>query len=493
MSRVIVIGAGIGGATVAAILAKEGHDVTVLEAHVYPGGCAGTFFHKGYRFDAGATLAGGFHAGGPHDVVGKMLDIDWNVCRTDPAWHVVLPDRVITRWGDTNKWHEELHNVFADSCDQKSILRFNQSMETVSDAVWGFASKRPAWPPSNLRQLVRTSLAVRPETLSTLPHLFQNTQAWANLSHVHDRAFLAFLDAQLLISAQTTSEHANSLFGAAAYDLPRKGVNHVMGGMGGISTQLIDAVRRYGGQALFRHEVTRLETKNGIVVAALTNKGLRLECDLCIANLMPWDLARLLGDAAPAALQVDMSRRKVQWGAFTLYAGVDAAIQPCNDHIQVVADYGRPLGETNSIFLSFSMRDDTKRAPVGTRALTMSTHTRLADWWELRERADGQSAYEDRVALYTEKMLRNAEEAIPGLRSHIRFLLPGTPVTFRFFTRRYRGAVGGFPFTSLLKARGPWTGIPNTWLVGDSIFPGQSTAGVTMGALRVIDEILQRL
>ncbi len=56
MSRIVVIGAGIGGLTTAAILARAGLDVTVLEAHIYPGGCAGTFYHQGYRFDAGATL-----------------------------------------------------------------------------------------------------------------------------------------------------------------------------------------------------------------------------------------------------------------------------------------------------------------------------------------------------------------------------------------------------------------------------------------------------
>ncbi|HAJ34451.1 MAG TPA: C-3',4' desaturase CrtD, partial [Chloroflexi bacterium] len=45
---IIVIGAGVGGLTTAALLAQAGLDVTVLEAHVYPGGCAGTFFHKNY-------------------------------------------------------------------------------------------------------------------------------------------------------------------------------------------------------------------------------------------------------------------------------------------------------------------------------------------------------------------------------------------------------------------------------------------------------------
>jgi len=34
---------------------------------------------------------------------------------------------------------------------------------------------------------------------------------------------------------------------------------------------------------------------------------------------------------------------------------------------------------------------------------------------------------------------------------------------------------------SLLKARGPRTGITQPEIVGDSIFPGQSTAGVTLG------------
>jgi phytoene dehydrogenase-like protein len=45
--RIVVVGAGIGGLTSAALLAKAGLDVTVLEAHIYPGGCAGTFYHRG--------------------------------------------------------------------------------------------------------------------------------------------------------------------------------------------------------------------------------------------------------------------------------------------------------------------------------------------------------------------------------------------------------------------------------------------------------------
>ncbi|RPI24935.1 MAG: FAD-dependent oxidoreductase, partial [Chloroflexota bacterium] len=75
MKRVVVIGAGVGGLTAAAVLARGGLDVTVLEAHIYPGGCAGTFYHQGYQFDAGATLAGGFYPGGPMDLVASAAGI----------------------------------------------------------------------------------------------------------------------------------------------------------------------------------------------------------------------------------------------------------------------------------------------------------------------------------------------------------------------------------------------------------------------------------
>ena len=85
------------------------------------------------------------------------------------------------------------------------------------------------------------------------------------------------------------------------------------------------------------------------------------------------------------------------------------------------------------------------------------------------------------------------EQHLPGFRSSVSLTMPGTPVTYANYTGRYRGLVGGFPQTSLLRAMGPKTGIPNLRVVGDSIFPGQSTAGVTLGAMRVADDVLHSL
>lgn len=122
--------------------------------------------------------------------------------------------------------------------------------------------------------------------------------------------------------------------------------------------------------------------------------------------------------------------------------------------------------------------------------MTLSTHTKVEPWWELlRSNAAGLEAYVRRKEQYTGRVLQAAETLLPGLRTAAPFILPGTPVTFQFYTHRPLGMVGGFPQTSIFQARSPRTGIPNVWLVGDSIFPGQSTAGVTLGAMRVAAEM----
>lgn len=480
----IIIGAGLGGLTTGALLLKAGHRVTVLEAHVYAGGCAGTFFHQGYRFDAGATLVGGFSANGPHARLAEILGLEWPVTPVDPAWVTHLPDKSVTQWADAERWREERRAAFPHA------ERFWRTQESLAEAAWDISARHFPWPPASPRDFLDLARALRPRTLLAAPHVFSTVAQMMGKAQ-NDLAFKTFVDAQLLIAAQTISPHAHALYGSAALDLPRRGVNHVRGGVGALAQTLADWIRTNGGQVLFRQNVERLEVQNGRVAAAYTNKGLRVEADAFVANLTPWALAEVLGKAAPKKLRREVAQRPPTWGAFTLYLGLDNSRLPSNmpTHHQVVVNPHQPLGETNSVFISLSEIHDAQRAPTGTRAATLSTHTAVAPWLALKQK--DVTAYEARKADYAEKMLMAAERALPGLRSAIKLQLPGTPATFEFYARRPQGMVGGFPQTSLFNVRGPATGLPNLWLVGDSIFPGQSTAGVTLGGLRVARNILQ--
>lgn len=171
-----------------------------------------------------------------------------------------------------------------------------------------------------------------------------------------------------------------------------------------------------------------------------------------------------------------------------LYLGIDGRDLPANFPLHHQVIIGEPLGEGNSVFLSLSPAWDVQRAPVGMRAITLSTHTDLRAWHRLQ--ASDPEAYALRKETYQEKLLAAAERALPGLRGRIHLALPATPLTFERFTRRYQGWVGGFPQTSLLRNGGPRLA-KDMWLVGDSIFPGQSTAAVALGGLAVAERIIQ--
>ncbi len=496
--NVIVVGAGLGGLTTAAILARAGLAVTVLEAHIYPGGCAGTFYHQGYHFEAGATLAGGFYPGGPMDRVARATGVDyWPTHAANPAMVVHLPDSAkVTRWTDETRWPER-RAAFGTAAEP-----FWQWQERTADALWDLALRTPAWPPQNLSDttdLIQNGLAwlgnyPKYGNVLRLPRLALDTMrpVATHLRHASERLRL-FVDAQLLIAAQTTSQFANALYGASALDLPRRGVVHLEGGMGAVAETLADAVKTNGGQVLYRQRVSKLVLEKGRPVAVETERRKRKQtfsADIVVVNLPPWNVAELLADQAPRRLRSLPPQPTDGWGAFLVYAGLDQAVVPPDLplHHQIIVR--EPLAEGNSVFLSLSPAWDNSRAPQGRRAVTLSTHTKLADWWRCFEQ--DQEIYETRKHIYTERLLAAAETALPGLRSAAQLILPGTPVTFQRFTQRKWGWVGGFPQTDLFRTWGPRLA-SNLWLVGDSIFPGQSTAAVALGGMRVARSILAEL
>lgn len=491
MNRVLVIGAGVGGLSAAAVLARAGLEVTVLEAQVYPGGCASTYFHQGYRFDSGATLAGGFYPDGPMQRLAQAVGIDqWPAKPADLAMLVHLPDgSSLPRHDRDSRWQE-----LAAAFGQRGVDFFHWQ-ERTADTLWELALRLPPWPPQSARDLVAAAAVGLPWLLASRPALHSLMQdaarpLAAHLQHAPERLRL-FVDAQLLISAQATSERANALYGAAALDLPRRGVVHLAGGMGAIAETLVEAVRRNGGIVHYRQEATRIRFEGGRPVAVETQRGDFFPADLVIANLTPWNTAELLEPSMlPASLRRLADHPQDGWGAFVVYVGLDGSILPPDFplHHQVVLR--RPLGEGNSLFASLSPEWDPSRAPAGQRALTLSTHTKLNEWWHLFE--NDRSAYQARKQALAEKMLSATEIVVPGLRQAAHLVMTGTPVTFQRFTRRKWGWVGGFPQTSLLRTFGPRLA-PSLWLVGDSIFPGQSTAAVALGGWRVAHLLLSQL
>jgi all-trans-retinol 13,14-reductase len=69
----IVIGSGLGGLTTAALMAKAGKKVLVLERHYTAGGFTHSFKRRGYEWDVGVHYIGEVH--NPNSPLRRVFDV----------------------------------------------------------------------------------------------------------------------------------------------------------------------------------------------------------------------------------------------------------------------------------------------------------------------------------------------------------------------------------------------------------------------------------
>ncbi|PJF20594.1 MAG: amine oxidase, partial [Phototrophicales bacterium] len=171
MSKIIIIGAGIGGLTSAALLQQAGYQVTVLEAQSYPGGCASTYYHQGFRFESGATVVGGFQHNGPHALIENQLNMKFPVRRHDPAWVTHLPDRSVALTADNTDVLKKFPNT----------AKFWQQQQTIAALAWELSAQCLPFPPrssTEMLQLIKVGLRNFPQDLRIIPFAFMSVYQW---------------------------------------------------------------------------------------------------------------------------------------------------------------------------------------------------------------------------------------------------------------------------------------------------------------------------
>jgi phytoene dehydrogenase-like protein len=106
---VIVIGAGTGGLTAAALLARRGRSVLVVDSHYVPGGNASVFHRPHDTFDVGLHYVGDC---GPGGSVQRILhagagQVAFNELHPDGFDTICLPDDVTLRIARVNGLTED--------------------------------------------------------------------------------------------------------------------------------------------------------------------------------------------------------------------------------------------------------------------------------------------------------------------------------------------------------------------------------------------------
>ncbi|MEQ8768092.1 MAG: FAD-dependent oxidoreductase, partial [Planctomycetota bacterium] len=134
--------------------------------------------------------------------------------------------------------------------------------------------------------------------------------------------------------------------------------------------------------------------------------------------------------------------------------------------------------------------NDPSRAPLGRRTVTVSTHVPMEELLALPEPQRAK-----RIAEIQDRMRETIASRAPEWSDRIVSSLPASPRTFERFTRRPDGFVGGIPRRAGLRQYLQLTQrsiAPGLHLVGDSIFPGQSTLATALGGVKVAERIASR-
>ncbi len=498
----IVIGAGIGGLTAAALLAKRGYPVQVLEQAWVPGGCASTFRRRGFTFDVGATQVAGLEPGGIHHRIFTELGVDLpDASPCDPACAVYLPGEAepISVWRDRRLWQQERVRQFPGSD------RFWQLLDTLFEASWAFQERDPILPPRNLWDLGQLLQAVRPDTLITVPFTLMTVGDALRLYGLeHQWRLKRFLDLQLKLYSQVEADETALLYAATALGLSQTphGLFHLKGSMQVLSDRLVTALSQWGGQLYLGQAVEQILTEQGravgVVVRDRKTGSLRTEyADTIVANVTVQNLLQLLHThpngrkgALTSPLDWNYQHRVAKLppasGAFVLYLGVDQAAIPldCPPHLQFLYDRDGPIAENNSLFISVSQPGDG-RAPAGQATLIASSFTDPDLWWHCADYAALKHQYQATALSHLSQFFHLTPDTLIHCEA-------ATPRTFARYTGRDRGIVGGI--AQRPSSFGPFgfanrTPIPGLWLVGDSTHPGEGTAGVSYSAWTVVRQI----
>ncbi|MFP4133684.1 MAG: C-3',4' desaturase CrtD [Halothece sp.] len=497
--KIIVIGAGIGGLTTGALLAKRGYAVTIYDQAYVAGGCASTFKRHGFTFDVGATQVAGLEQGGIHQQIFTELGIEPPPATPcDPACAVYLPGEKtpINIWRDPEKWRKERQSQFPNS------EPFWQLMAKLFQASWHFQQRDPVLPPRNLWDMWQLISAVRPETLITLPFTFLTVGDILRILGLDDDLRLkTFLDMQLKLYSQVNADETALLYAATALGMSQapQGLWHLQGSMQTLSTRLVKGLRKHGGKLRLRHRVKSIHTQlTGVTIQnEKTGEIWKEEADAVVANVTVQNLLNLLPGAdqlfgVSQFLFKGYERRVKNLpeanGAFVLYLGVDETAIPenCPPHLQFLYDSQGVVGEKNSLFVSVSRAGDG-RAPQGQATITASAFTEVGQWW-----TDTAESYERLKQDYVETAIKNLSQYFHLTEETIIHQEAATPRTFARFTARQAGYVGGLG--QRVSTFGPFgfanrTPIKNLWLVGDATHPGEGTAGVSYSALTAVRQL----
>lgn len=457
--EVVVVGGGIGGLTVAAVLAARGVDVCLLERGSQVGGVVAAVEAFGYTFDPGVGIYPCWEPGEIHDQVFAELPVAPPQVRIDaPAYVVRLPGGVdLPVVGEDGQFFAALLRTFPECSDQ--AIEFYRHCAAVTE---------------DLRS------GTRPDATQTVSQCLANTSA----------SFRQFIDAQLQLLTQSYSATCDFQRAAVALTIARRSTFSIEGGAAALANRLADAIKQSGGRVRLNTPVLRLAYDSaGRARGVDLLTGERVDASRAIiSNLTVWDtFGKLVGlNRTPLEIRKVLGASK-GWGAYLLYLGIDestSAKLPATKILALSSNKSDFNPESQFMFSTAPAWDP--RAPSGKRAATVLTFTDVEEWFTFHESAD-ELEQQDQSKL--EDVWQRIHAAMPELGDGIEVIETSTPLNCYELTRRKLGMISWPGAHDEVLSPPGTTFLGSLFVVGDTASPMSGLAGVARSALALANKL----
>ncbi|PSC69857.1 carotene isomerase [Micractinium conductrix] len=484
---IVTIGSGIGGLCAAALLARYGCRVTVLESHYLPGGAAHSFEAAGgYHFDAGPSFFAGL-SGPPGkstnplkqvlDAVGESVE-----CITYDKWVVYTPDR-----GSFECVCDA--QVYADTIRRVGGEEAARQWAALEREMAPLQAGAALFPAAAIRGDVGMALTAARYGPGLLQAGLVANKLTGPFSAIVDKAVTdpwlrSFLDLECFVLSGMTAKDTICAEMAYMYLERNSGkstIDYPLGGSGAIVDALIRGIEKHGGRVLLRSHVEEVVVEDGRATGVQLrskNSGARPEViragKAVISNASVWDTARLLPEGAVPEAWRSEGMATPRTGSFMhLHLGIDAAglRDDLEIHHLVVNQWQDIEAPQNVINISIPSVFDPSLAPPGKHCVHVYTAgNEPYELWEgLRPGTPEYAALKEERSQCLWKAL---EQVIPDVRSRAELALVGTPLTHQRFLRRYKGTYGPAISAATGAFPGAGTPLPGLYRCGDSCQPG---------------------
>lgn len=494
---VIVIGSGIGGLCNAALLAKLGRKVCVLEQHYTAGGFTHSYERNGYEWDVGVHYIGDVHK--RHSPLRRIFDV---ITDGELKWAPMdeVYDRIIVdgRQYDFRAGRENFKAMLAERFPEETdaIERYVELVNKVSGSMQKFFMGQAMNPTlAGVHRRLRSRL-VPPEctmtTRAVLESLTSNQELIAVLTGQWGDYGMVPAEATFLMHAAVAKHYFN-------------GGNYPVGGSWKISETIIPVIRSAGGEVFTYARVDEIVLEQGRAVGVRLDNGDVLRADKIVSSVgARLTYGQLLSEEARqrVGLPQKLETVKPSGSSLCLFLGFkgDAEalklprtnlwIYPGPDHEGNVQRFQQDRNAPFPLlYVSFPSAKDPEwnqhyPGKSTVQVITMAPYEWFEQWSDTtwNQRGEDYEALKEELA---QRMLRELYRQMPQLEGALDFYELATPLSTQWFHLYDRGEIYGLdhdPGRFEQSWLHPVSPVKNLYLTGQDVVTA-GVGGALMGGL----------